>query len=327
MGVTATRRNSDGAFRRPPDLRPGLYTKPNAAASVAAIVATWGLIGIAGYLAVWSASIPVYVLAILVIGGRQHALLILAHDAAHHTLFRSKRANDIVGNLLLAYPFGLSLSLYRPFHLAHHRAVFHAPQDDPEIPIYRADPGLDWPKTRSGALATFARDLIGLNIASLGRFMGHFSPWFRFFATRGGRPVVSFRERCVLVGYGLTLAAVIYLTAGWVAFLLLWIAPILTVLVAVFRLRSISEHCGVPDAAEISATRTVLPSLAERFWIAPFNINYHIEHHLFPSAPWHKLPRLHRALRRDADFRENGHVVRGYLGLRSGVLAELTLPR
>jgi len=30
-----------------------------------------------------------------------------------------------------------------------------------------------------------------------------------------------------------------------------------------------------------------------------WNMNYHVEHHMFPMVPFHALPRLHEAIERD----------------------------
>ncbi len=38
-------------------------------------------------------------------------------------------------------------------------------------------------------------------------------------------------------------------------------------------------------------------SRIERFFLAPFNMNYHAEHHLFPYVPYYNLPRLRTKLR------------------------------
>ena len=44
-------------------------------------------------------------------------------------------------------------------------------------------------------------------------------------------------------------------------------------------------------------SRTVLMNLVSR-WIY-WNMNYHVEHHMFPMVPYHALPRLHEIVRND----------------------------
>jgi fatty acid desaturase len=44
-------------------------------------------------------------------------------------------------------------------------------------------------------------------------------------------------------------------------------------------------------------SRTVLMNPVSR-WIY-WNMNYHVEHHMFPMVPYHALPRLHALIRHD----------------------------
>src|SRR5204862_6943882 len=61
-------------------------------------------------LAYWF-SLPITILAVLVIGTRQHALFVVAHDAAHYLLFENRKVNDAVGRLCATVQ-GLSMRTY-----------------------------------------------------------------------------------------------------------------------------------------------------------------------------------------------------------------------
>src|SRR5437762_2830315 len=50
----------------------------------------WGL--------AWAWNVPVTLLAIVLIGAGQHQLTGLTHEAAHHTLFKNRLANDFVSD-------------------------------------------------------------------------------------------------------------------------------------------------------------------------------------------------------------------------------------
>ncbi len=39
-----------------------------------------------------------------------------------------------------------------------------------------------------------------------------------------------------------------------------------------------------------------MPSFLERLFIAPYYVNYHLEHHLLFYVPCYNLPRVHRIL-------------------------------
>ena len=80
----------------------------------------------------WWWNVPVTLLAIVLIGAGQHQLTGLAHEAAHHTLFKNRFVNDIVSDVLCMFPLFSATQHYRLQHLAHHQFV-NDPQRDPDI--------------------------------------------------------------------------------------------------------------------------------------------------------------------------------------------------
>ncbi len=77
----------------------------------------------------------------------------------------------------------------------------------------------------------------------------------------------------------------------------LWLLPILTWYQLVSRVRNIAEHAVVPDNDDpLRNTRTTLADPLTRLLLAPYRVNYHLEHHLFPFVPCWRLPRVHRRL-------------------------------
>src|SRR2546430_899054 len=113
------------------------------------IAVDWGTIGIAlALVARWPNPLTV-VVALFVIGGRQLGLAVLMHEAAHRTLFRERRLNDLVGNWLCAYPVWSDLYPYRPHHLPHHAKT--CTENHPDLP-----PPPPFPATRTRC-ATRAR--------------------------------------------------------------------------------------------------------------------------------------------------------------------------
>ena len=75
----------------------------------------------AGWGVPWAWNIPVFSLAIVLIGGLQHRLAGLGHEAAHYSLLRHKFLNDLLGDLLCMFPIVSTVHFYRVFHLAHHQ--------------------------------------------------------------------------------------------------------------------------------------------------------------------------------------------------------------
>ena len=85
----------------------------------------------------------------------------------------------------------------------------------------------------------------------------------------------------------------------WWAYPLLWLLPLLTWQMVITRIRNIAEHAVVPDSSDpLRNTRTTHANFLERLFIAPYYVNYHLEHHLLFYVPCYNLPRVHRILSR-----------------------------
>ena len=66
------------------------------------------------------------------------------------------------------------------------------------------------------------------------------------------------------------------------------------------RIRNIGEHGAVPDNDDrLRNTRTTHAGFLERALIAPYFVNYHLEHHLLVSCPCYRLPKAHALLIRE----------------------------
>ena len=80
----------------------------------------------------WWANVPVFAVAIVLMGGLQHRLAGLGHEASHYTLLKHKTANDLVGDLGCLFPIMATIHFYRLFHLAHHQYT-NDPHHDPDL--------------------------------------------------------------------------------------------------------------------------------------------------------------------------------------------------
>jgi fatty acid desaturase len=76
--------------------------------------------------------VPVWAVAIVIVGALQHHLANLAHEAVHHTLFKNRYLNDLVSEWLCSFPMFSSTFHYGLHHLAHHQFV-NDPVRDPDI--------------------------------------------------------------------------------------------------------------------------------------------------------------------------------------------------
>ncbi len=105
--------------------------------------------------------------------------------------------------------------------------------------------------------------------------------------------------------------------AGSICFL--WWVPMLTFFSLFYRIRSITEHSGLKGSDDFTFTRTTLVPWYLRYFLAPLNVNYHIEHHLFTFCPWYNLPKAHRFLARKGLIREM-EISKGYLPVLRKIL-------
>jgi fatty acid desaturase len=76
--------------------------------------------------------LPALGLAIVAVGALQHQLTGLAHEAAHHILFRNRYFNELASDWLCMFPLFSSTHHYRLQHLAHHQFV-NDPDRDPDV--------------------------------------------------------------------------------------------------------------------------------------------------------------------------------------------------
>jgi fatty acid desaturase len=264
----------------------------------------WAAICTAIALAAYFWNPLLYVLAVIFIGARQHALLILGHDASHYRTLRTRWQNDLFANIFMMWPTFASVEGFRKFHGTHHQ--YTNLQDDGNRHIwYTHDaagelaPDWQFPKTRWGLAlvilrrAAFLTGLFWIVRGLVGSTLIPSSTWMRAvrFAFYAGVIVA-------LTSFGL-----------WWEFVLFWIVPFCTWHIAAQYIRLICEHSAVEsDEEEYSITRTTIPTLLERIFVLPCNVGYHLEHHWYPSVPFYRLPELHRALMERQGFREHAVV-------------------
>jgi fatty acid desaturase len=249
-----------------------------------------------------------YVVTVAFIGARQHALMLLAHDAAHWRLFRSRALNDWAGEAFLAWPLVLfSMQAYRQNHLPHHRSL--NTEGDPDW-VRKQTPDWEFPMKPGQLARMLVMDALGIGFV---RFMILMS---RMPKTAARKPAEG--RALAVARLAFLLATAVTLTAlhAWKFYLLFFVVPFVTWLQLVFHVRSIAEHFAIPRRPGIHAgTRTVLTSWFDRLFVVSKNGNHHLEHHLFPSVPFYRLPELHRLLMEQPAFRDRAYLTQGYWGV------------
>jgi beta-carotene hydroxylase len=244
-------------------------------------LSAWGAAVYGTYL--FHGLIPLALLGMF-LGSQLHAMTILQHECGHGTAFASKAANLWVGRFLAFFIF-LPFTSFTEAHKRHHWYLGD-PKKDPD----------DW-YYAGGKKQLFFREML-------------FMPYFIVLSLRDFGPetrkTVS-RELAVTVCvWGLLLGGLLYAGLFRVA-LSGFLIPMAWLAVVISPIARGYEHYPMADLGSADPRRkdihantvTVTNPVVGFFWA---NINYHVEHHLFPKVPFFSLPKAHGLLRRHNRF-------------------------
>jgi len=240
----------------------------------------------------------VIAIAVFIIGTRQHALFVIAHDAAHYLLYERRGLNDLVGRACASVQ-GLSMCTYRVIHRLHHNNLYG--ELDPDTALHGG-----YPRGKAYLVKKLLKDLSGLTAwKTYAYFLGG-APALNTATNVAVRPLddtsaklraEAKRDRNVVIAFHLLLLVFFTLTGYLIEYLVLWVLPLVTVVQAILRLRAIAEHGATTDfSSPLTAARTNVAPGWLAWLIFPHQVNYHIEHHLYASVPHYNLPALHREM-------------------------------
>lgn len=271
---------------------------------------------------IWS-----WLLASVILGGRQLGLAILMHDCAHGSLFKSPKLNKVIGKWLCAAPVMADLDRYRTYHLEHHRTAGSV--DDPDRSNYQG-----YPVTLGSMIRKISRDLIGLTGAKIFFLVikmnaGTVKYQLSYDANKKSAGIPFF-EQIANIFRGLYPSLLIHITLfsscwliGRPSLYLLWWVTWLTWYMVFSRIRNAAEHgatIDINDLDPLKNTRTTLASFWERLTVAPNYVNYHLEHHLLATVPPHQLKAFHRLLMKK-EVLQHSKIASGYLEVMSDLVS------
>ena len=216
----------------------------------------------------------VWLAGVMIVGARQLGLAILMHDAAHGVLTERRWLNEWLGQYACSWPLFADMHAYRAYHLQHHRHTQQAA--DPDLSL-----SAPFPITRASFRRKILRDLTGQTMLKQRLAQSRKGVW----RLRGA------------IGFNLGFLLVLTMAGQWHLFFLLWAVPYFTWFPMVTRIRNIAEHAMVPDNDDpFRNARTTKANLLWRALVAPYWVNYHVEHHLLMYIPCYRLARFHRLL-------------------------------
>ncbi len=256
---------------------------------LALIAHAWGLIFAAMALFFVFPNPLTFILAIVIIGTRQLGLAILMHDAAHNALFKTLSWNNWLADALCAWPMMARTDAYRRYHLVHHT---HTQQeDDPDLILSKP-----FPITRKSLRRKLIRDLTGQT-----GYQQRKAQIINAFGPKGLGFIGSVKHFWSKLGSAvlanLVILGVCSVAFHWSYYLMFWLLPFMTYHMMITRLRNIAEHALVPDNNDaFRSSRTTKTNWFTRLFIAPYWVNYHVEHHLLMHVPCYRLPLLQKTL-------------------------------
>ena len=214
------------------------------------------------------------------------------HETIHRTAFESPWLNRAVAAVCALLVF-LPPVWFRYFHFDHHRFT-NDPGNDPELATAKPATWAQYLFYLTG-LAVWRFQLRALLVNAAGGNQDSFVP-------DKGKPRVAAEARLYLAAYAGLAAGSVALASD--ALLWVWLIPVLLGQ-PFLRAYLLAEHWGCPEVGNmLENSRTTHTNALVRF--ITWNMPYHVEHHVMPSAPFHKLADLHILTRPHLTVSENG---------------------
>lgn len=205
----------------------------------------------------------------------QRGLQTLVHHLSHDMLSRNRALNDALGNFLVAGFIGMRVQNYRRIHFVHHAENGSAA--DPEFIDFSAV------REKGGLIRYILHYIAGGELAALVR---------KYYFPNEQKPRAQPAEMAhILVCQALLVVLFAWVAQAWYLYLV-WLYVAVSWSPMLSRLRFLVEHPGKDDR-----TVCITAPWYEVLFFAPYQFNYHFEHHAWPALPPYRLRRAHQELR------------------------------
>ena len=211
------------------------------------------------------------------------------HEAGHGTAFRTRWMNDVVYQIA-SFMIARNPVTWRWSHARHHTDTVIVGRD-PEIAVMRPPDLLRVALNFVGIL-----DVWHYMIDMLRNAAGIVSDAEKSFIPEQERHKVVRAARAHLAIYVATVALALWM-GSWLPLMIVGLPRMYGAWHGI--LTGLLQHGGLADNVTDHRlnSRTVLMNPVSRFIY--WNMNYHVEHHMFPMVPYHALPRLHELIKHD----------------------------
>lgn len=211
------------------------------------------------------------------------------HECGHGTAFKTDWMNTALYEIASFMVMRESV-VWRWSHNRHHSDTIIVGRD-PEIQIPRP------PNLRALFLSLFnVGGYLGYFPSLLRHARGRMTPDERTFIPESEFPKV-FRNARICLSLHLTVIVAAVALQSWIPVLLVTLPNFFGTWLMIVH--NTTQHAGLAENVldHRLNCRTVYMNPLSRFIY--WNMNYHVEHHMFPLVPYHALPKLHEAIRGD----------------------------
>jgi len=233
----------------------------------------------------WQAVIPYLIYAVLYASTSDSRW----HEAGHGTAFRTDWLNNALYEIA-SFMVMRESTVWRWSHTRHHSDTIIVGRD-PEIAVPRP-PDIKSLLLGFFGLPVYPKYFRHIILHSFGRMTDD----EKTYIPESEFPKIYFRARIYVAIYAAVVASAVFSQS---------ILPLLLVglpnvfgswLMVVYGL---TQHAGLAENVldHRLNCRTVYMNPVHRFLY--WNMNYHVEHHMFPLVPYHALPKLHEAVKDD----------------------------
>jgi MocE subfamily Rieske [2Fe-2S] domain protein len=211
------------------------------------------------------------------------------HESSHGTAFKTDWLNNVLYEIA-SFMVMREATVWRWSHTRHHSDTIIVGRD-PEIAV-----------PRPPSMARFVLNFFGLPVIPkyfrhvLRHCVGRITPAEKTFIPESEYGKVVVRARVYVLIYAGVIGLAVWqrsvlplMFIGLPTLYGSWLMPIY----------GNTQHAGLAENVldHRLNCRTVCMNAINRYLY--WNMNYHVEHHMFPLVPYHNLPRLHEAVRAD----------------------------
>ena len=211
------------------------------------------------------------------------------HESSHGTAFKTDWMNNALYEIA-SFMVMRESTVWRWSHMRHHSDTIIVGRD-PEIAVPRP------PDIKAMIMVFFNLNTAPKYFRNVIRHAtGRLNSEEQTYIPASESPKVFFKARLYLMIYAAVLGAAVYsgsilplLFVGLPNFYGAWLMPIY----------GDTQHAGLAENVldHRLNCRTVYMNPINRYLY--WNMNYHVEHHMFPLVPYHNLPKLHEIVKSD----------------------------